>query len=134
MEASSAQPVLLVIEDDDPVREVITNCFEDIAGWKVIATKSGQEGLKLVASQHPKAIVLDVMMPEMDGITFLQQLRELNTTHLADTPAVPVIIITAYSSGLNSSELTALGVKGVIAKPFDPFRLTKQTAELLGWV
>jgi CheY-like chemotaxis protein len=128
MENVSAKRVLLVIENDDPIREVLTGCFEDMAGWKVIEARSGQEGLTLVLSENPSAIMLDVMMPEMDGITFLQHLQELPKPE-----AIPVILITAHANGLHLNELANLGVRGIIAKPFDPVLLTQQAAQLLGW-
>lgn len=128
MESPAVKPVLLVIEDDDPIREVLTSCFEDIAGWQVIGVSSGQEGLSLVLSENPAAIILDVMMPEMDGITFLQHLKKL-----LKSPKIPVILITANVSGLELNQLRNLGVKGIIAKPFDPVLLAQQTAQLLGW-
>jgi CheY-like chemotaxis protein len=127
MEDVSGRRVLLVIENDDPIREVLTGCFEDMAGWHVIAVSSGQAGLTLALSENPSAIILDVMMPEMDGITFLRRLQELTVQ------AFPVILITAHANELQLSELTNLGVRGIIAKPFDPVLLTQQTAQLLGW-
>lgn len=124
----STQRVVLLIEDDDPIREVIGNCFEDIAGWQVIAVSSGQEGLHVVESKKLDAIILDVMMPRMDGITFLRQLRAQPTMQ-----TISVVLITANSSSVDPVDAALLGVKGVIAKPFDPMLLTEQVAQLLGW-
>ena len=67
---------ILVIDDDDGVREVIQICLETIAGWKVISTASGREGLTAAENQKPDAILLDVMMPEMD-VLFFSVLQEL---------------------------------------------------------
>lgn len=122
--------LVLVIEDDEPVREIITSCFEDIAGWQVVAADSGQAGLNLAEAVQPDAIVLDLMMPGMDGLTFLQRLQ----SHARDqTRAQAVILLTAKVDLVQSRDLAALGVKGLIAKPFDPMLLTQQVAQLLGW-
>jgi len=124
------QRLVLVIEDDEPVREVICSCFEDIAGWQVIAVGSGQAGLSLAETTHPDAIVLDLMMPEMDGLAFLHCLQPMSRD---SAQAQAVILLTAKMDLVQSIDLTALGVKGLIAKPFDPMRLTEQVSHLLGW-
>ncbi|MBW4466184.1 MAG: response regulator [Pegethrix bostrychoides GSE-TBD4-15B] len=124
------QRLVLVIEDDEPVREIICSCFEDIAGWQVAAASSGQAGLELAESICPDAIVLDLMMPAMDGLMFLQHLRASATRSATDQA---VVLLTAKVDLIPSRDLTALGVKGLIAKPFDPMLLTHQVAQLLGW-
>ena len=123
------QRLVLVIEDDEPVREIICSCFEDIGGWQVISADSGQAGLNLAASRYPDAIVLDLMMPEMDGLTFLQRLQD----NAEAASAVAVILLTAKVDLVQSRDLAMLGVRGLIAKPFDPMRLTEQVAQMLGW-
>lgn len=121
--------LVLVIEDDEIVREIICSCFEDIAGWQVLAAESGQTGLNLAETAHPDAIVLDLMMPEMDGFTFLRCLQ----SGVATAPPQPVVVLTAKVDLVQSGNLSALGVKGLIAKPFDPMLLAHQVAQLLGW-
>jgi CheY-like chemotaxis protein len=125
-----AQRLVLVIEDDEPVREIIISCFEDIAGWQVVSAGSGQAGLLLAESAHPDAIVLDLMMPEMDGLMFLQCLQ---SHAVGSVSAQAVVVLTAKVDLVQSRDLAALGVKGLIAKPFDPMLLTEQVAQLLGW-
>ena len=124
------QRLVLVIEDDEPVREVICSCFEDVAGWQVLAVGSGQAGLSLAETAHPDAIVLDLMMPGMDGLTFLKHLQPIA---MDSASAQAVILLTAKMDLVQSIDLAALGVKGLIAKPFDPMLLTGQVAQLLGW-
>lgn len=119
---------VLIIDDEADVRAVIRGCLEDIAGWEVVTAESGKEGLVKVISNSPDAVLLDVMMPGMDGLAFLSALR--NYTKEA---SLPVVLLTAKISVTESDELTELNVKGVIAKPFDPFLLVEQFADLLGW-
>ncbi|MFM7426827.1 MAG: response regulator [Elainella sp.] len=132
-----SEHLVLVIEDDEPVREVVSSCLEDIAGWQVIAASSGAEGLRLAQETAPDGIILDLMMPEMDGFAFLQQLQSLAKT--TDLPQAPfaVVLLTAKVDLIQSNDLAGqlaeLGVKGAIAKPFDPLALTSQVAELMGW-
>lgn len=124
----SGRRVLLVIDDDDPVREVVCSCFEDVAGWRVISVSSGKIGLQIAQSEQIDAIILDAMMPEMDGKTFLQQLRNQSKTQ-----RIPVIILTAIADSIEPEEFADLEIAGIIAKPFDPLLLTQQVANLLNW-
>jgi CheY-like chemotaxis protein len=145
MEAASIQAwsrivsdhLVLVIEDDEPVREVVSSCLEDIAGWQVIAAGSGAEGLQLAQQAAPDGIILDLMMPEMDGFTFLQQLQSLAQTTEFSKPPFAIVLLTAKVDLIQSNDLAdqlaELGVRGAIAKPFDPLTLTGQVAELMGW-
>ncbi|MBD2463460.1 response regulator [Oscillatoria sp. FACHB-1407] len=119
---------VLIIDDEADVRAVVRGCLEDIAGWGVVTAESGKEGLVKVITESPDAIMLDIMMPGMDGLAFLSALR--NYAKEAD---LPVVLLTAKINLTASDELTNLNVKGVITKPFDPFQLVEQFAHLLGW-
>jgi CheY-like chemotaxis protein len=124
-EAMSPKRVL-VIDDEDAVREIVQSCFEDIAGWEVITANSGQEGLTKALAEIPEAIVLDVMMPGMDGIALLRKLQTYPTAR-----SIPVVLLTAKDGLTNPIALSSLGVVGIIAKPFDPLELANQVARLL---
>jgi CheY-like chemotaxis protein len=119
---------ILVIDDEEVIRLVVRSCFEDLAGWQVTTVSSGRDGLQRIQESLPDAIVLDVMMPEMDGLTFLTLLRQ--TTNGA---TVPVVLLTARSELTNAVTCAKLGVMGAIAKPFDPIHLINQMTQLLGW-
>lgn len=119
---------VLIIDDEADVRTVIRGCLEDIAGWEVVTAESGKEGLVKVITETPDAIMLDLMMPGMDGLAFLSVLR--NYTKEA---TLPVVLLTAKINVAQSEELSGLNIKGVIAKPFDPFQLVEQFASLLDW-
>ncbi len=119
---------VLIIDDEADVRAVVRGCLEDVAGWEVVTADSGKEGLVKVITDSPDAVMLDVMMPGMDGIAFLSALR-----NYAKEGTLPVVLLTAKINLTESEELADLNVKGVIAKPFDPFLLVEQFANLLGW-
>ena len=128
-DASVLNRRILIIDDDDPVREVIHSCLEDMAGWQVESASSGQEGLGLIQFNTFDVIVLDMMMPEMDGTAFLRQLRANPATR-----QIPVVILTAKVDWIEPGDLEDLAVEGIIAKPFDPILLVQQIAEFLGWL
>ena len=119
---------VLLIDDEDDVREVAQICLEMVANWEVTTARSGAEGVALAASDQPDAIVLDVMMPEMDGsATF---------SHLQANPAtrhIPVVLLTAKMLDPTADRF-ALEVATIIPKPFDPMRLPAQIASALGWL
>lgn len=128
MEAIVTKRVLLV-DDEEPVVAVVQSCFEDIAGWEVFTAASGQEGLIIAETKQPDAIVLDVMMPGMDGLTFLRKLKANDVIQ-----SIPVVLLTAKIGLTEPLQAAALGVAGAIGKPFDPISLADQVANFLGWI
>jgi CheY-like chemotaxis protein len=119
---------ILVIDDEDVIQEVMQGCFEDVAGWEVLLASSGREGLEKIVAEQPDAIVLDEMMPGMDGIAFLKRLRAND-----DNPSIPVVLLTAKVDLADPKLLRELGVVDAIAKPFDAIALVERVAEVLGW-
>ncbi|MBD2536834.1 response regulator [Nostoc flagelliforme FACHB-838] len=116
---------ILVIDDEDDIRQLIQTCLEIMGGWEVLTATSGNQGLFLAQSSQPDAILLDVMMPDMDGLTTF---KELQTNQI--TKHIPVILLTAR--GRNNKEVfNDLGVKGIISKPFNPHKLADQVAAAL---
>lgn len=120
---------ILVIDDEKNLCSVIQACLEHLGGWRVLTAKDGSEGVLLAQSHVPDAILLDVMMPDMDGISLFRLLQ-----NNAATRGIPVIFLTAKVQAMDLSEFASLGVAGVIAKPFDPLTLAQQVTEILGWV
>lgn len=119
---------VLVVDDESDVRAVVCGCLEDVAGWEVIIAGSGAEGLEKIQSHKPDAVVLDVMMPEMDGLEFLRQVKGN-----PETRTIPVVLLTAKVSLIDSNTAAELGVAGAISKPFNPLLLSQQIAAFLGW-
>lgn len=119
---------VLVVDDDDDIREVAQASLEMIGGWEVPVASNGQDALDLAVEDPPDAILLDVMMPTMDGPTIVRRLQ-------ADkrTCDVPVVLLTAKVQPPERRRWEQLGVAGVLAKPFDPLRLPEQIAQVLGW-
>jgi len=116
---------VLVVDDDELLREVAKASLELVAGWSVSTASSGAEAEVTARREHPDAIMLDVMMPGQDGLATFAALR-------ADpvTSAVPVIFLTAKN---DAEGWVVDGAAGVIAKPFDAMRLAAQVSRLLGW-
>ena len=119
---------VLVVDDDDAIREVAQTSLEIVAGWDVAVASSGVQALDLAATEPPDAILLDVMMPSMDGPTTFARLQDD-----ARTRDVPVVLLTAKVQPAERRRWEQLGVAGVLAKPFDPLELPGQIADLLGW-
>lgn len=119
---------ILVIDDEINLCTVIQACLENLGGWETLTALSGKEGLAIAQSQQLDAILLDVMMPDMDGLTLFGQLQ-----NDAVTQAIPVILLTAKVQSTDIAQFAKLGVAGVIAKPFDPLTLAEQVASTLGW-
>ncbi len=113
---------ILYVEDDSCIQLVAKLALEDVGGLQVMICSSGQEAIGAAADFAPDLLLLDVMMPGLDGPSTLQQLRQLSAT--AETPA---IFMTAKVQPQEIAELQQLpGTVGVIAKPFDPMTLAKQ--------
>jgi CheY-like chemotaxis protein len=110
---------ILYVEDDADIREVASMALEVVGGFEVLACESGQEALQRVETFSPQIIVLDVMMPEMDGPATLKCLQ-------ADpkTAGIPVIFMTAKVQPGEIAEFLSLGARDVVAKPFDPMTLS----------
>ena len=119
---------ILVIDDEDDIREVAQLSLETIAGWEVYSASSGEEGIRVAAAQRPDAILLDVMMPEMDGPSTFRALQANEAT-----AGIPVILLTAKVQASDRSRFEGLGVTAVLTKPFDPMELSTHVAEALGW-
>jgi CheY-like chemotaxis protein len=119
---------VLIIDDEEDIRAVAALSLESVAGWQVELASSGKQGVARAQSFQPEAILLDVMMPGMDGpATF----RELQRN--AATAKIPVLLLTAKSQKSEVARLAALGVAAVLEKPFDPLTLPRQIADILGW-
>ena len=119
---------ILIVDDDDDIREVAQLALELGATWRVITASSGPAALETARAESPDAILLDVMMPGLDGPGTLERLRaDAGTRH------IPVIFLTAKARPTERDRLSGLAVSGVLSKPFDPVALPEQIAALLGW-
>ena len=124
-----ATPTVLVVDDDDSVRIITELALEKVAGWHVISAGGGAEALELARAHHPDAVLLDLMMPDVDGRATFLGLRADETTR-----DIPVVLLTAkLQVGGGPQIWDDLAVAGVIAKPFSPRTLGAEVAALLGW-
>ena len=109
---------ILYVDDEADIRTIVQFAFEDEEGFELKVCASGQEALDTVADYRPALVLLDVMMPGMDGPTTLQRL------HVQPGLAqLPVAFVTAKVQPQEVAHLKSLGAVDVIAKPFDPMAL-----------
>ena len=116
---------ILYVEDEGDIRTVTAMALEAVGGFTVITCSSGIEALATAPDASADLILLDVMMPGMDGLATISALRGLSQT--ADTP---VIFMTAKVQASEIQHYMHLGATGVIAKPFDPMTLSAQISEI----
>ena len=121
---------ILIIDDEDDIREVAALSLEAIAGWEILTASSGADGIAIAAAANtkPDAILMDVMMPEVDGPTTFGLMQK--------NPAIagiPVLLLTAKVQGIDQRRFANLGVTAVLFKPFDPLTLAQQISDALGW-
>jgi CheY-like chemotaxis protein len=119
---------ILIIDDEEDIRDVAALSLETVAGWEVVVASSGAQGLARAVEHPPDAILLDVMMPGMDGPTTLRELRKNPVT-----AKIPVLLLTAKVQASDQRRFADLGVEAVLFKPFDPMMLSKQISAALGW-
>jgi CheY-like chemotaxis protein len=114
-------PLVLVVDDDPDILEAICDILEG-EGYRVARARHGEEALVRVEAQRPDVILLDLMMPVMDGVAFSQALRQRPSFR-----DVPVVVISADG---NPQRAAAVGAVGYLAKPFDIDALLSQVAGL----
>ncbi len=119
---------VLVVDDSSLIREAAALALGTIRGWDVLTAASGEEGLESAGVDRPDAVLLDVVMPGLDGIAVAKRLAGS-----PDTCTIPVVMLTAAGSAEDRQRLERLGVAGVIPKPFALATLADQLAELVGW-
>jgi CheY-like chemotaxis protein len=119
---------ILIVDDENDIREVAALSLESIGGYEVLSAQSGILALSIAASEQPDAILLDVMMPDMDGPTTLRRLQsQTSTAH------IPVVFLTAKVQPSERTRFASLGAAAVLSKPFDPLTLPSELADALGW-
>ena len=116
---------ILYVEDEASIQRLVQLSLEKIGGYRVSVFSSGTDALNAVAALQPQLIMLDVMMPDMDGPSILQQLRER-----PETRGIPVVFITAKARREEIDAFLALGAQGVVTKPFDPMQLPHQLKDI----
>ena len=116
---------ILLVEDEPDIRKIVQVSLQEIGGFTMQTCGSGHEALEIVKAQRPDLIILDVMMPVMDGLDTLREIHKID-----DMQDIPVIFLTAKVQPHEVEKYLELGVIGVISKPFDPIRLPQQINDL----
>ena len=119
---------ILIIDDEYDIRAVAQLTLKTVGGWDVSIAASGNEGLAKAADEQPDVILLDVMMPDLDGIETFRALQANPATQ-----SIPVILMTAKVQATEQRRFAELGVAGIIRKPFKAMKLPGQIAKTLGW-
>ena len=119
---------ILIVDDEERIREVVRMCLVKLGKWEAIMAASGQEAIQIAIDRQPDAILLDLSMPGMDGLETLRQLQ-----HHPQTSAIPVIFLTAKAQDTGRSTYQQLGVAGLIVKPFNPVEISLEIEKILGW-
>jgi len=117
---------VLIIDDDADIRSIARLSLSRLGGMEVVEAASGAEGVRKAQDEKPDVILLDMMMPAMDGSATLAALRAQPAT-----AATPVIFLTAKAMRAEIDRLRALGAAGVLIKPFDPRTLPGEVRALL---
>jgi two-component system OmpR family response regulator len=117
---------VLLVDDEPDIRRIAELSLRAVGKWDVSLASSGAEALTVAASYQPDVILLDMMMPGMDGVTALAQLRAQ-----PETAHIPVIFVTAKVQRQEVAEYLALGALGVVTKPFDPMALPAEMRRLV---
>ncbi len=114
--------LVLVADDDAPILRLVRTKLQ-ADGYRVVTATDGQEAVDVFENEQPDIIVLDIMMPRMDGIEALRRIRAEST--------VPIILLTARTSGRDTVRSLDLGADDYITKPFDPDELSARIAAVL---
>lgn len=117
---------VLIIDDEPDVRSVARLSLARVGGMEVIELPGGVQAVETARRERPDAILLDLMMPEMDGVATLEALQSN-----PETSPIPVVFVTAKAMPAEIRRLKSLGAMDVIVKPFDPMTLSSQLEQIL---
>ena len=121
-----ANEKILMIDDEDDIRTVAQMSLQTVGGFQVVLAAHGEEGLEICKKEKPDLILLDVMMPGLDGPGTLKRLKEN-----PESAHIPVVFLTAKAQQMELNELKTMGAAGVLTKPFDPMKLPDLLREYL---
>lgn len=117
---------ILLVDDEIDIRKVAKLSLERIGKFEVVLAESGAEGIEKARSEKPDLIILDMMMPDMDGLTTFDNLKNDE-----ETKAIPIIFMTAKAQELEKQQYFERGAIGVITKPFDPMGLPGEITKIV---
>jgi CheY-like chemotaxis protein len=126
LQARSGPKKVLVIDDEEDIRRITQIALSRMGGMEVLVAPGAVEGLALAQQARPDVILLDIMMPGIDGPAALTMLRENRAT--AD---IPVVFLSARASASDEAYVRTLGAQGLLGKPFDPITLAQELRAIL---
>ena len=121
-------PTVLVVDDNDDIRELAQLCLETVDGWTVLTAGSGADAIEAAREHQPDAVLLDMMMPGRDGLTTFEHMQSDDATR-----DIPVLLFTAKLQARDRQVWEGTAIRGTIAKPFDPLTLGEQVSRTLKW-
>ena len=116
----------VLVVDDDPVIQKLLQVNFEMEGYAVITASDGEEGLAKARAERPTAIVLDVMMPKMDGLEVARHLKAD-----PETKGIPIVLLSAKAQQADIAAGTNTGAEEYLTKPFDPLELLERVADLI---
>ena len=117
---------ILIVDDEEDIRALIQLGLEMQTSWKVLNSNSGEEAIQIAATEQPDVILLDLMMPDMDGRITLQKLKGDSKTN-----KIPVILMTAKSKSSVAESFENLDVAAIFTKPLRPLNLAQEISEVI---
>ncbi len=117
---------VLLVDDEEDIRTIGQICLTRVGGWVTFLASNGEDALRMAEAERPDVVLLDVMMPGMDGPTVLARLRANPLT-----AGIPVVFLTAKVQRGDLGHYVALGARGAIPKPFDPMRLPHEVRRIV---
>jgi CheY-like chemotaxis protein len=117
---------ILLVDDEDDIREVAALSLETVGGWRVSSVSDGAGAIAMARAERPDAILLVVMMPVLEGPTTFARLQDDPLTR-----DIPVILLTAKTQAADRLRFAKLDIAGTLSKPFDPMTLADQVSAIL---
>lgn len=117
----------ILVADDDPAIQELIRLNLEVQGYEVIVASNGVETIRKAFSERPNLIILDILMPEIDGYEVMKVLKSSE-----ETSSIPIIVLTAYASDAGALISWAEGAEGYLAKPFNPDELIMLVERVLG--
>ena len=116
---------VLIIEDEPEIRAILALSLQHVGGWQTVLANDGIEGIEKALQEGPDLIVLDAMMPRLDGYATCRRMKQDDRLS-----SIPVVFLTARTDPRDTNRAMRAGAAGWVAKPFDPLSLAGQIAQI----
>jgi DNA-binding response OmpR family regulator len=122
------QPRVLVVDDENTIAETVQVVLE-LRGYKIYTAENGRTALDLLHRHRPDLAIIDLVLPEVDGLTLIGEMRR--NRHLSKIPVIVITVVTQDSDLADGFWRNALETEGFVTKPFDPFKLADKVDAIL---